>query len=225
MIVVIASARDRPRAVTGALRSLTPRVSVPQMARPEFFASIPVHIASWMLGGLYLGLVPSIMHSVFNTDSGLVDRPRHPRPVGRRSTHRLPVRVRPGTVSRDPRRITDGHRNGTVTLVSIITGRTADVLRRQRHRRRRIRCVVLGSPAYHRPARRGLTSARSSSAAIYVVSYLSFSLPVVIAGLLVSTAGIMSTAVVYGAVVITAALAGLIWQASSRLARGEALKA
>ena len=51
-------------------------------------------------------------------------------------------------------------------------------------------------------------------AAIYVVSYLSFSLPVVIAGLLVSTAGIMPTAVVYGGVVITAALAGLIWQAS-----------
>jgi len=35
-------------------------------------------------------------------------------------------------------------------------------------------------------------------AAIYMVSYLSFSLPVVIAGLAVSTAGIMSTAVVYG---------------------------
>jgi len=42
-------------------------------------------------------------------------------------------------------------------------------------------------------------------AAIYVVSYLSFSLPVVIAGLLVSTAGIMSTTVVYGGAVITEA--------------------
>ena len=47
-----------------------------------------------------------------------------------------------------------------------------------------------------------------------MVSYLSFRLPVVIAGLLVSTAGIMSTAVVYGGVVITAAITGLIWQAS-----------
>jgi MFS family permease len=51
-------------------------------------------------------------------------------------------------------------------------------------------------------------------AARYVVSYLSFSLPVVIAGLLVSTAGIMSTAVVYRVVMITAAIAGLIWPAS-----------
>jgi hypothetical protein len=47
-----------------------------------------------------------------------------------------------------------------------------------------------------------------------VVSYLSFSLPVIIAGLLVSTAGVMSTAVVYRGVVITAAMTALIWQAS-----------
>jgi len=51
-------------------------------------------------------------------------------------------------------------------------------------------------------------------AGIYVVSYLSFSLPVVVAGLLVSMAGIMATVVVYGGTVITAALAGLIWQAN-----------
>jgi MFS family permease len=50
--------------------------------------------------------------------------------------------------------------------------------------------------------------------AIYVVSYLSFSLPVVVAGLLVSTAGITATVVVYGGAVITAALAGLVWQTS-----------
>jgi MFS family permease len=71
MIVVIASPETAARR-GGALRSLTPHVSVPQMARSEFFASIPVHIATWMLGGLYLGLVPSIMHGVFDIDSGLV---------------------------------------------------------------------------------------------------------------------------------------------------------
>jgi hypothetical protein len=44
------------------------------------------------------------------------------------------------------------------------------------------------------------------------VSYLSFSLPVVAAGLLVSTAGITAIVVVYGGTVIAAALAGLTWQ-------------
>ncbi len=64
MIVVIASGETVPRRA-GAFRSLTQRVSVPQRARSEFFASIPVNIATWMLGGLYLGLVPSIMYSVY----------------------------------------------------------------------------------------------------------------------------------------------------------------
>jgi hypothetical protein len=47
----------------------------------------------------------------------------------------------------------------------------------------------------------------------------------IITGLLVSAAGIRSTAVGYGGVVITAALAGLIWPARPGPARGEALKA
>jgi hypothetical protein len=51
-------------------------------------------------------------------------------------------------------------------------------------------------------------------AAVYVMSYLSFGLPVVIAGLLVSTVGIRSTTVVYGGAAIMAASVGLIWQPS-----------
>jgi len=211
MIVVIASPETAARR-GGALRSLIPRVSVPQMARAEFFASIPVHIATWMLGGLYLGLVPSIMHGVFDIDSGLITG--------------LAILALSGTgalagflFGSAPARsavILGGSLTvaGTaVTLFSIIIGLLPLFF---------VGSVIAGAGfgASFSGALRiiaPLAEARQRAelfAAIYVVSYLSFSLPVVIAGLLVSTAGIMSTAVVYGGVVITAAITGLIWQAS-----------
>jgi hypothetical protein len=40
--------------------------------QPSLPTSILVHIATWMPGGLYLGLISLIMHSVFNIDSGFV---------------------------------------------------------------------------------------------------------------------------------------------------------
>jgi predicted MFS family arabinose efflux permease len=211
MIVVIASPETAARR-GGALRSLTPRVSVPQMARPEFLASIPVHIATWMLGGLYLGLVPSIMHGVFDIDSGLVTG--------------LAILALSGTgalagflFGSAPARsavILGGSLTvaGTaVTLFSIITGLLPLFF---------VGSVIAGAGfgASFSGALRVVAPLAEAYqhaelfAAIYVVSYLSFSLPVVIAGLLVSTAGIMPTAVVYGGVVITAAITGLIWQSS-----------
>jgi MFS family permease len=57
----------------GALVSLSPRISMPRSARGEFIAAIPMLIASWMLAGLYLGLVPSLNRAVFAIDSGLAN--------------------------------------------------------------------------------------------------------------------------------------------------------
>jgi MFS family permease len=210
MIVVIASPETvAPRG--GALRSLAPRVSVPRLARPEFFASIPVHIATWMLGGLYLGLVPSIMHSVFNIDSGLITGLAI---LALSGTGAL-VGFLSGSAPARSAVILGGSLTVTgtaVTLFSIISGQLPLFF---------LGSVIAGAGfgASFSGALRiiaPLAEAHQHAelfAAIYVVSYLSFSLPVVIAGLLVSTAGIRSTAVGYGGVVITAALAGLIWQA------------
>jgi MFS family permease len=211
MIVVIVSGETVARRA-GALRSLAPRVSVPPLARSEFFAAIPVHIATWMLGGLYLGLVPSILHGVFDLDSGLVTG--------------LAILALSGTGalagfllgSVPPRSavILGGSLTVTgtaVALFSIITGPlplffAGSIIAGAGFGASFSGALRIISPLAEAHQRAELF------AAIYVVSYLSFSLPVVIAGLLVSTAGIMATAVVYGAAVITAALAGLIGQAS-----------
>jgi MFS family permease len=213
MIVAIASPETVPRR-TGALRSLTPRVSVPQMARPEFLASIPVHIASWMLGGLYLGLVPAIMHSTFNTDSGLA--------TGLAIFALAGVGALTGFLSGSyPARsavIVGGSLTviGTGTVLVSIVGAVLPIFF--------VGSIIAGvgfGASFSGILRIITPLARAHEraelfSAIYVVSYLSFSLPVVIAGLLVSTAGITSTSVVYGAVVITAGSVGVIWQASLR---------
>jgi MFS family permease len=65
-----------PETVTkapGAVRSLVPRVVIPRAARSEFFAAAPVVAAIWMLAGLSGGLAPSLVHSVFHLDSGLLN--------------------------------------------------------------------------------------------------------------------------------------------------------
>ena len=57
---------------TGAVGSLVPRVSVPAQVRREFYAGIPVHIAGWMFPAFFLGLSPALLRLHFGIDSGLV---------------------------------------------------------------------------------------------------------------------------------------------------------
>jgi predicted MFS family arabinose efflux permease len=211
MIVVIASPETVARRA-GALRSLAPRVSVPQLARSEFFASIPVHIATWMLGGLYLGLVPSILPGVFDTGSGLVTGLAI---LALSGTGAL-VGFLSGFAPARSAVILGGSLTITgtaLTLFSIITGLLPVFFAGSIIAGAGFGASFSGALRIIAPLAQAHQHAELF-AAIYVVSYLSFSLPVVIAGLLVSTAGLRSTAIVYGGVVITAAVAGLIWQAS-----------
>ena len=56
----------------GARASLTPRLGVPSRIRGEFYALIPILVASWSLGGLYLSLGPSIAAGIFDLRSHLI---------------------------------------------------------------------------------------------------------------------------------------------------------
>ena len=59
--------------VPGALRSLVPRVAIPPATRREFTAAAPVIAAVWMLSGLSGGIAPSLVRSVFQLNSGLLN--------------------------------------------------------------------------------------------------------------------------------------------------------
>jgi MFS family permease len=56
----------------GAMASLNPRLSVPTHLRPDVYALVPIIVASWALGGLYLSLGPSVAASLFGLRNHLI---------------------------------------------------------------------------------------------------------------------------------------------------------
>jgi Major Facilitator Superfamily len=59
IVAVLAMAEPGSRR-PGVLASLRPRVAVPRQARGAFAAAVPCMVAGWALGGLYLSLGPSL---------------------------------------------------------------------------------------------------------------------------------------------------------------------
>jgi MFS family permease len=72
-IVVIALSTETVPRTSGALRSLVPRVAIPPAVRGEFAAAAPVVAAAWMLAGLSGGFAPSMVRSVFHLNSGFLN--------------------------------------------------------------------------------------------------------------------------------------------------------
>ena len=64
---------DEAQRRRGALASLLPHASVPPAARVAFAASIPLQVAAWMLAGLFMGLIPTILATVLDIHSGITD--------------------------------------------------------------------------------------------------------------------------------------------------------
>jgi MFS family permease len=214
-VTVFSTETATPR--PGAARSLIPRVAVPRAARREFAAAVPVHIGSWMLAGLFMGLVPTIIRDIFHLDSGLLNgataflepgaaalagfwlgrlTPRHTTLVGG-------VTVLAGTAV-----IVGGVAAGNLPLVwvgGIVGG--------------------VGFGASFSGALRTITPLAEPHqraglfAAVFLVAYLAFGIPSIIAGLLVAPIGLLGTVLGYGAVIIVAAAAGLLAQTRMAAAR------
>lgn len=68
-LLVAIFSRETSQRIPGALRSLIPRVSLPTVARAEFLSAAPAVAAVWMLAGLSGGLAPNMVRSVFGIDS------------------------------------------------------------------------------------------------------------------------------------------------------------
>jgi MFS family permease len=56
----------------GAFASLIPILGIPARLRPDVFAIVPIIVASWALGGLYLSLGPSVAVSIFGLSNHLI---------------------------------------------------------------------------------------------------------------------------------------------------------
>ncbi|MFJ3306858.1 MFS transporter [Streptomyces sp. NPDC086549] len=207
---------------SGAVRSLIPRVSVPQTARREFVASIPVHMAAWMLAGLFMGLVPTIIRDLLGLHSGLLNgatafiQPAAAAVAGLflgRLTPRGTVFIGGTGVLLGTAVNMAGVATGTLPLLwlgGLIGGVGVGASFSGA-----IRTVA---PLVQPHQRAGLF------AAVYLVAYLSFGVPALIAGLLIAPLGLLNTVLGYGVAVIAAATVGLLTQYRIHTDRRPALR-
>lgn len=202
----------------GALRSLTPRIAIPQAARREFAGIIPVLLAGWMFSALFIGLAPTIVNGIFHISSGLIEG--------------LTVFIAPGVAA------VSGFVLGRVTARSALQVGGVGVALGI--------AVVVGGIAFQilplvwiggAIGGFGFGASFSGSlrlmgpfadahqraelfAAVFLVAYLSFGVPAVILGQLVAPLGLLTTVLGFGAVTLLAAFAGILVQATlSRRAR------
>ena len=209
-VAVVALSPESVTRTPGALRSLIPRVAIPPAARREFAAAAPVIAAIWMLAGLSGGLAPSMVRSVFLLDSGLLDglsgfiSPAASAVIGLAF-----ARV-------DPRRaMTIGIYTSIVGAIGIIGGVFAASLA----------VMIIGQTiagvGFGASFTAGLRLIFPLAAAhqragvvagIYVVSYIAFGLPVVIAGQLTNTLGLVPTVSWYTAITVLLTLISLMAQ-------------
>lgn len=216
-IVVVALSPESVTRTPGVLRSLIPRVSVPPAARKEFAAAAPVIAAIWMLAGLSLGLAPTIVRNVFHLDSGLINglsgfiAPATAAVVGVAFTRLSPRR---GMIIGIFASIV-----GTVGIVSAVLAGNLGVL---------ITGLVITGVGFGAAFSASLRLIMPLAvperragivAAVYVVAYIAFGAPVIIAGQFAAPAGLIPTVVGYGGATVVLALVSLV--AQFRISRGE----
>jgi MFS family permease len=215
-VLVVLAMPDPVQRRAGWFASMRPMIGVPPSARPLFVASAPALVGMWALAGLYLSLGPSLAISILHADS--------------RVAGGLVILALAGTgalasvaVQRaDP--IVTLVRGCVVLLVGValtLIGVWADsgvVLY--------LGSVLAGlglGPAFSAFVRiiAPLASAERRGellAAIYVITYLSFSVPAVIGGAATTAFGLRDTTFGYGLVVMVLAGATTI-AVSRRIAR------
>lgn len=188
----------------GTLASLQPRVSVPHADRKAFLIAVPPFVASWAIGGLYFSLGSSLTVNILHTDNHLV--------AG------LVVALLPGaaalacvvlrTMAPLPMMLL-----GSVSLVigtlmtlpALLMPSTALLLAATV-----VAGVGFGTAFFGAFRMLAQTAAHEKRAqlfsAVYVVCYLANSVPAIVAGLIIPSAGLRDTAIGYVSAVTALAL-------------------
>jgi MFS family permease len=197
----------------GARRALRPELSIPRTARREFASAAPLQIGAWMQAGLFMGLMPTIIRTLFAIDSGLLNG--------------ATVAVYPGTATvtgllvgrvapRDAARSGGAATAAGAALVMLAIGTSALPLLL-------IGALVggFGFGSSYSGSLRSITPGVEPHqmagvfAALFSVAYVAFGVPVIIAGQLIPRAGLLPTVIGYGVVAMVAATAGLIAQSAA----------
>ena len=198
----------------GGVASLLPRLGVPARLRGGVFALVPIIVASWALGGLYLSLGPSVAVGVFGLSNHLIGGLVVTLLCGTGAVTAFALRTWP-----TPRVLTIAGALLTVgtavTLAgvqtgSVVLGAVGTVLAG----------IGFGASALASFGTLALLAAPHERGELFAVAltiaYVAFSLPAVIAGLAATSVGLHATALVYSLVVV---LLGVVALAAQRLRR------
>ncbi|WP_328528683.1 MFS transporter [Nocardioides sp. NBC_00368] len=198
----------------GLLASLRPRVAVPPGIRGVLARSAPAIFAGWATGGLFLSLGAAIVRSELGATSHILQGLAIGALAGAGAVAAYVFRNRSARVT--TLYGTAALAGGTVlSLLALLTGSAAAYL---------VAVVVAGTgfgtaffgilrtimpllPAHERA---------EVFAVIFIVSYLAFGIPAVVAGLLTPEIGLAATTYGYGAVVVVlSSVAGLLrWRSN-----------
>ncbi len=207
----------------GVLKSLKPSLHVPVQARGTLWLVLPADIAAWSLGGFFLSLSPSLLAAATGSTSVLNGGFAVATLTISGAMAILTLRLRPAALA-----LWVGCSclavGVTVILAAVNLGLlwlffVGTVLAGIGFGASFLGALRLLLPLAHPHERAGLMSA------FYVLSYLAFCIPALIAGLSVKHAGLILTTNVYGSVVVLLALLALIGLALQRSARVRASKA
>ncbi|MGI8333771.1 MFS transporter [Actinomadura scrupuli] len=217
--VVVAGLSETSARRPGGLASLKPRLGVPSRLRPDVYALVPILVASWALGGLYLSLGPSVAAGLFGLSNHLVGGLVVTLLCGTGAVTAFVLRTRP-----PGRVLTSSAVLLTAGAALALAGVEADSAALAGAG------TVLSGVGFGASALACFgTLARLSApeergelfAVVYVIAYLAFSLPAVAAGFASTSVGLHTTAVVYGLGVVALGLAAMAAQRirSARLSR------
>lgn len=192
----------------GVLASLRPRVSVPRSARRAFVHAVPTMISTWMLGGLMLSVGGSLLTVVFGQTNHAIVGLVIGSFAGAAAMASVLLRDRtPEAMAAIGTRVLF---LGAVVFALALAAMSLPVFV--------LGAVIAG--AGFGPAFLGAFRSVSQLAApheraalisaIYIVSYLAFSVPALVAGLLIAEAGLRGTSLAYGAVVGLVAAGALL---------------
>ncbi|MEO9325369.1 MFS transporter [Nocardioides sp. C4-1] len=215
-LVWLVPEHTRPRATAsgGLWRSLVPSLGLPPEARAVFLAQLPPMTATWALSGLYLSLGSSVVVTVLGAQNHFV--------VGLALGAFFVAGVLGTTTSASvaPRwRAWVGYATLTagviVTVVATLGGGFATYL---------VGSVVAGYGfgASFRSVVSELGEAAPANrrgevfATMYIVSYLAFSVPALVAGLATEQFGLKATIVVYGIAVVALVVTAMITEGTRR---------
>jgi MFS family permease len=194
----------------GVVRSLQPRLGVAERLRADLVGLIPILIASWALGGLYLSLGPSVAAGVFGLSShvmgGLV----------------VTLLCAPASITVFVLRGWPTERTLALAAVLLLLGTAAGLGGMEANSLplaaagTAIAGVGFGGSALAtfgtltriaEPAERG-----ELFAVAYLISYLAYSIPAVAAGIATTHVGLHETSAVYSAAVIVFCALALLAQ-------------